>query len=64
MTSKEPEEEDVAKEDQDALKALPGMTNDMLRIIRKCSRGDRYLGMTAAMTQVPVPTALNFIFLQ
>ena len=22
------------------------------------SRGDRYLGMTAAMTQVPVPTAL------
>ena len=28
--------EDVAKEDLDALKALPGMTNDMLRIIRKC----------------------------
>ena len=24
-----------------------------------CSRWDRYLGMTAAMTQVPVPTA-NF----
>ena len=22
-----------------------------------CSRWDRYLGMTAAMTQVPVPTA-------
>ena len=29
------------------------------KIIRKndCSRWDRYLGMTAAMTQVPVPTA-------
>lgn len=27
--------EDVAKEDLDALKALPGMTNDMLRTIRK-----------------------------
>ena len=26
---------DVAKEDQDSLKALPGMTNDMLRTIRK-----------------------------
>ena len=24
----------------------------------KCSRWDRYLGMTAAMTQVPVPTAI------
>ena len=27
--------DDVTKEDQDALKALPGMTNDMLRTIRK-----------------------------
>ena len=25
----------------------------------ECSRWDRYLGMTAAMTQVPVPTAMN-----
>ena len=25
------------------------------------SRGDRYLGMTAAMTQVPVPTALQYV---
>ena len=24
------------------------------------SRWDRYLGMTAAMTQLPVPTAINF----
>ena len=24
-----------------------------------CSRWDRYLGMTAAMTQVPVPTATS-----
>ena len=27
----------------------------------KCSRWDRYLGMTAAMTQVPVPTAFDDI---
>ena len=27
------------------------------------SRGDRYLGMTAAMTQVPLPTASD-LFLQ
>ena len=26
---------DVAKEDQDALKALPGMTSDMLRTVNK-----------------------------
>ena len=26
--------------------------------IRRSSRGDRYLGMTAAMTQVPVPMTM------
>ena len=36
--------DDVAKEDQDALKALPGMTNDMLRIIRKCIELSKTMG--------------------
>jgi hypothetical protein len=28
------------------------------RFLLLCSRWDRYLGMTAVMTQVPVPTAI------
>ena len=29
------------------------------RLVRGVSQGDRYLGMTAAMTQIPVPTATH-----
>ena len=32
-------------------------TGWMRRYDQECSRWDRYLGMTAPMTQVPVPTA-------
>ena len=35
---------DVAKEDQDSLKALPGMTNDMLKTIRKYIELSKILG--------------------
>ena len=41
--------EDVAKEDLDALKALPGMTNDMLRTIRK------FIELSKTMGQKNVP---------